>query len=117
MTERACGTVRLRTDGREPGGLRRGHEEITLLPGSALRMLPARRAVIIQGRAAPVIVRVEQVRHRADYKRQSRISPAALPAPRPVPAVTPGLPGHPAVGTRSAVPGELPAAATARPEP
>ncbi len=44
-------------------------------------MLSADRAVVIQGRAAPVIVRVEQARRRADYKRQSRTSPAALPAP------------------------------------
>lgn len=64
-----------------------------------------------EARAAPVIVRVEQARRRADYKQQSRTSPAALPAPasahRPLPAVTPGLPGHHAAGTRPSVPGEL----------
>ena len=88
ITERACGTVRVRTTERDHRGLRRGHEEIPLLPGAMLRMLPAGRAVVIQGRAAPVIVRIEQVRRRADYKRQhTRSSPAALPAsaPRQVP--------------------------------
>ncbi len=65
MTERACGTVLVRTTEREPGRLRRGHEEIPLLPAASLRMLPAGRAVVIQGRAAPAIIRVEQARHRA----------------------------------------------------
>ena len=33
ITERACGTVRVRTTERDHRGLRRGHEEIPLLPG------------------------------------------------------------------------------------
>lgn len=111
MTERACGTVRVRTTGRDHGGWRRGHEQIPLLPAASLRMLPARRAVVIQGRAAPVIIRVEQVRRRADHKQQpSRSVPAISPAsaPRQVPA----LPSHAAAGTLPAVPEEL----TARPD-
>ncbi len=109
MTERACGTVRVRTTEREPGGLRRGHEEIPLLPAAALRTLPAGRAVVIQGRAAPVIVHIEQVRRRADYKRrkqqQLRILRAALPAPRQVPEVTPAHPSRAPIGLKAA--GEL----------
>jgi type IV secretory pathway TraG/TraD family ATPase VirD4 len=107
MVERACGTVRVRTVAREPGGIRRGHEEIPLLPAAALRMLPAGRAVVIQGRAAPVIVRVEQARRRADYKRQqARALPATLPAPRTMPAIRPG-PSHPALQPQPAPPDEL----------
>jgi len=93
MVERACGTVRLRTAERGIGRIRRGHEEVPLLPAGALRMLPAGRAVVIQGRAAPVIVRVEQVRRRADYKRQqARSLPTVPPAvgARQVPALLPG---------------------------
>ena len=96
ITERACGTVRVRTTERDHRGPRRGHEDVPLLPAAMLRMLSAGRAVVIQGRAAPVIVRIEQVRRRADYKRQhTRSGPAALPgsAPRQVPAAMPGFPG------------------------
>ena len=91
MAERACGTVRVRA-GRDAGGRHR-HEEMPLLPAAALRMLPAARAVVIQARAAPVIVRVEQVRRRADYKRQrSRPVPGLIPAVRYlVPAPLPQL--------------------------
>jgi type IV secretion system protein VirD4 len=102
MTERACGTVRVRTAEWESGRLRRGHEDIPLLPPAALRMLPSGRAVVIQGRAAPVIVRVEQVRRRADYKRQHpRRRPAVLPAsaPRGVAASTPRALRDPAART------------------
>jgi hypothetical protein len=119
MVERACGTVRVRTAGRENGRLRHGHEQVPLLPAAALRMLPAGRAVVIQGRAAPVIVRVEQARRRADYKRQQRRGQrAALPGPaaRPVPEITAGLPAHPA-GLSPAGPGELASAAPAELEP
>jgi type IV secretory pathway TraG/TraD family ATPase VirD4 len=119
LAERACGPVRVRTAGWDNGRLRRGHEEIPLLPAASLRMLPPDRAVVIQGRAAPVIVRVEQVRRRADYKRQqSRSNPAPLsgPAARLVTEVTPGLPAHPA-GLSSAGPGELMPAAPAELEP
>ncbi len=119
MTERACGTVRIRTTEREPGRLRRGHEEIPLLPAALLRMLPAGRAVVIQGRAAPTIIRVEQARHRADYKRrQSRSDRAVLPAviARQLPAPRPGLPAHPTAGIGSAAPGELTPAAASGPE-
>jgi len=88
MVERACGTVRVRTASRDGRGRRRGHEDIPLLPAAALRMLPAGRAVIIQGRAAPVVVRVEQVRRRGDYKHYQRhrsrglapVLPASAPA-------------------------------------
>ncbi len=110
ITERACGTVRVRTTERDHRGRRRGHEEIPLLPAAMLRMLPAGRAVVIQGRAAPAIVRIEQVRRRADYKRQhTHCSPAALPAsaPRQVPAAMPGLPGYPPPGIGPAAPSEL----------
>jgi hypothetical protein len=119
MVERACGTVRLRTTGRGEGGVRRGHEEVPLLPTAALRMLPAGRAVVIQGRAAPVIVRVEQARRRADYKRQqARSAPAALPGPAawPVPRIEAGLSVHP-VSLSPAGPGELAPAAPAELEP
>jgi type IV secretion system protein VirD4 len=119
MVERACGTVRVRTTERGEGGVRRGHDEVPLLPAAALRMLPAGRAVVIQGRAAPVIVRVEQVRRRADYKRHQPSShPAALPgsATWPVPEIAPGLPAHPA-SLPSAGPGELAPAASAELEP
>jgi type IV secretion system protein VirD4 len=117
MVERACSTVRVRTTGQGEGGVRRGHEEVPLLPAAALRMLPAGRAVIIQGRAAPVIVRVEQVRRRADYKRQhSRGIPAALPAAWPVPEIAAGFPAFPA-SLSSAGPGELAPAAPAELEP
>jgi TraM recognition site of TraD and TraG len=101
ITERACGTVRVRTTERDHRGLRRGHEAIPLLPGAMLRMLPAGRAVVIQGRAAPVIVRIEQVRRRADYKCQhTRSSLVALPssAPRQLPTAMPGFPGYPPPG-------------------
>jgi type IV secretory pathway TraG/TraD family ATPase VirD4 len=117
LVERACGTIRVRTAVREPGGWRREHEEVPLLPTAALRMLPAGRAVVIQGRAAPVIVRIEQARRRADYKRhRSRAALASPPAlsPRPVPALTTGLRGNPADGP--AIPDELMPAATTGPE-
>jgi hypothetical protein len=119
MVERACGSVRVRTTERENGRLRRGHEEIPLLPAAALRMLPAGRAVVIQGRAAPVIVRVEQARRRADYKRhQSSSAPGVLPGPaaRPASEITPGLPAHPA-SLPPAGRGELRSAAPAELEP
>jgi type IV secretory pathway TraG/TraD family ATPase VirD4 len=119
MVERACGTVRVRTTERDHGRLRHGHEDIPLLSAAALRMLPDGRAVVIQGRAAPVIVRVEQARRRADYKRhQARTAPAALPGPaaRPVPEIAPGLPAHPA-SLPLAGPGELAPAAPAELEP
>jgi type IV secretion system protein VirD4 len=96
LTERACGTVRVRA-GRQPGG-RRGHEEIPLLPAAALRTLPAGRTVVISARGAPVIVRAEAVRRRADYKRQqARGIPLSLPpsVPWPVPAAIPWLLGQP----------------------
>jgi type IV secretion system protein VirD4 len=110
LAERACGTVRVRTTERGHGRLRRGHEEIPLLPAAALRMLPPDRAVLIQGRAAPVIVRVEQVRRRADYKRQQAGSiPAVLPisATRQVPAALPGPGALPPATARPAPPDEL----------
>jgi type IV secretion system protein VirD4 len=119
MTERACGTVRVRTTGRGEGGVRRGDEEVPLLPAAALRMLPAGRAVVIQGRAAPVVVRVEQARRRADYKRQhARSQRAALPGPaaRRVPEIAAGFPAHPA-SLPPARPGELAPAAPAELEP
>jgi type IV secretion system protein VirD4 len=119
MTERACGTVRVRTTERDNGRLRHGHEEVPLLPAAALRMLPAGRAVVIQGRAAPVIVRVEQARRRADYKRHRSCGvPAALPGPatRPVPEIAAGLPAHPA-SLSPAGPGELAPAAPVELEP
>jgi type IV secretion system protein VirD4 len=119
MVERACGTVRVRTTERDNGRLRHGHEDIPLLPAAALRMLPDGRAVVIQGRAAPVIVRVEQARRRADYKQQhSRSYPADLsgPAARPLPEIAPGLPAHPA-SLPSVGPGELAPAAPAELEP
>ncbi len=101
MTERACGTVRLRTTDRDHGGVRRGHEEIPLLPGAVLRMLPAGRAVVIQGRAAPVIIRTEQVRRRADFKQyQSRPTPRHAARPGQLSGAVPGSP-------RASVPGEL----------
>ncbi len=72
-------------------------------------MLSADRAVVIQGRAAPVIVHIEQVRRRADYKRrkqqQLRSLRAALPAPRQVPEVTPAHPSRAPIGLKAA--GEL----------
>jgi type IV secretion system protein VirD4 len=110
VAERACGTVRVRTTERDHRGPRRGHEEIPLLPAAMLRMLPAGRAVVIQGRAAPVIVRIEQVLRRADYKRQhTPNSRAALPASviRQVPAAVPGFPGYPPPGTGPAAQNEL----------
>jgi type IV secretory pathway TraG/TraD family ATPase VirD4 len=120
MTERACGTVRVRTTERDDGRVRRGHEEVPLLPAAALRMLPAGRAVVIQGRAAPVIVRVEQVRRRADYKRQRSRGGhrVALPGPatRPVREIAPELSAHPA-SLPLAGPGELAPAAPAELEP
>lgn len=82
--------------------------DLLLLPAAALCMLPPGRAVVIQGRAAPVIVRLEQARHRADYKRQQpRPGPAALPGPasRQLPADAPALPGRPPAGP--AAPDEL----------
>jgi hypothetical protein len=91
MTERACGTVRVRVAAGGPRSRVWDHEDVLLLPAPALRMLPAGRAVVIQGRAAPVIVRVEKVRRRRDYKRQkpqalSALAPAAPRlAPRPAP--------------------------------
>jgi type IV secretory pathway TraG/TraD family ATPase VirD4 len=119
LVERVCGTIRVRTAVREPGGWRREHEEIPLLPTAALRMLPVGRAVVIQGRAAPVIVRIEQARRRADYKRhRSRRVPAPLAAfaSEPVRAVMPGHPAHPALEAWPAAQDELIPAATAEPE-
>jgi type IV secretion system protein VirD4 len=110
LAERGCGTVRVRTTERDHGRRWRGHEEIQLLPAAALRMLPRDRAVVIQGRAAPVIVRVEQARRRADYKRQQAGSiPAVLPVPaiRQVPAVLPAPGALPAAMARQAPPDEL----------
>jgi type IV secretory pathway TraG/TraD family ATPase VirD4 len=110
LVERACGTVRLRTTERGDSGIRRGHEVVPLLPAAALRMLPAGRAVVIQGRAAPVIVRVEQVRRRADYKRQQARSRPAGPAAvgtRQVPALLPGPGAPPPVAASQAPPDEL----------
>lgn len=95
MVERLCGAVRLRTTERTYRGKRRHrHEDALLLPAAALRQLPDSRAVVVQGRARPTIVRVEQVRNRADYKQWRRDSaPLALPAPpqREVPAPMPSL--------------------------
>ncbi len=110
MTERACGTVRVRTTGPGEGRVQRGHEEIPLLPAAALRMLPAGRAVVIQGRAAPVIVRVEQVRRRADYKRQQAHGIPAVPsvyAASRVPALMPGRGALPPAAVSLASPDEL----------
>lgn len=99
MTERACGTVRVRTAGPGRDGEPHGHEEMPLLPAASLRRLPPETAVVIQARAAPVIVRVEQLRRRADYKRHR--SRAALyldlvqAVPRPLPPVTGWLASRP----------------------
>jgi hypothetical protein len=40
MTERACGTVQVRTADCQSGGVRRGHKDIPLLPAVALRTRP-----------------------------------------------------------------------------
>jgi type IV secretory pathway TraG/TraD family ATPase VirD4 len=118
LTERACGTIRVRTIEPEQSRMRRGHEELPLLPAAALRMLPPDRAVVTQGRAAPVIARIEQVRRRADYKRQqARTAPASLPAASgQVPSVIPRLPGDLPAWPRPAAPQELTGAATPGPE-
>jgi type IV secretion system protein VirD4 len=110
LAERACGTVRVRTTEGDHSRRRRGHEEIPLLPAAALRMLPPDRAVVIQGRAEPVIVRIEQARRRADCKRQQAGSiPAVLPVPatRQVPAVRPGPGALSHAPARQAPPDEL----------
>jgi type IV secretory pathway TraG/TraD family ATPase VirD4 len=117
LTERACGTIRVRTAGREPGRSRHGQEEIPLLPAAALRMLPAGRAVIIQGRAAPAIVRIEQARRRADYKRHHNrtiTAPLLTLTHQPTPALTTGLPGR--HGGGPAAPDGLAPAPTTAPE-
>jgi type IV secretion system protein VirD4 len=108
LVERACGTVRLRTTERDYRGWRHGHEQIPLLPAAALRTLPVRRAVVIQGRATPAIVRVEQTRRRADYKQHARSNPAASSAPgvRRVPVDSLELLRHPA-RTQPAMPDEM----------
>jgi len=73
-----------------------------LLSAASLRMLPAGTAVVIQARAAPVIVRLEQVRKRADYKRRppdaiTGLVPAASLSPAVSwPALPPGA-GQPPV--------------------
>ena len=107
LAERACGTVRVRVARGVPGKRVWEDETVPLLPAPALRMLPAGRAVVIQGRAAPVIVRTEQVRRRRDYKRhQHQALPVLGPAlPRPVPRPVPEL-LH-AVQELPAVPDEL----------
>ncbi len=81
-----------------------------MLSAPVLRMLPPDRAVMIQGRAEPVIVRIEQVRRRADYKRQqARSVPAVVPvsATRQVPVIMPGLGGLPPAVAWHAPPDEL----------
>jgi hypothetical protein len=92
MTSRACGTVRVRAAGPGRDGERHGHEDMPLLPAASLRRLPAGTAVVLQARAAPVIVRVEQLRKRADYKRlrtRAALYLDLVPAvPRPLPPVT-----------------------------
>jgi type IV secretory pathway TraG/TraD family ATPase VirD4 len=99
LTERACGTVRVRVPMDRPDGTG-GYaaEEMPLLSTASLRMLPPGTAVVIQARAAPVIVRLEQVRKRADYKRRPQSAITGLvPATALPPAVSwPALP--PATG-------------------
>jgi len=94
LVERACGTVRVRTTEHHDGERRHRHEDVPKLPAATLRELPAGRAVVIQGRARPVIVRVERVSRRADAKTHARHgAPAALPVPprRTVPEPEPSL--------------------------
>ena len=94
LVERACGTVRVRTVEHAGDRRRHRHEDVPLMPAAALRELPAGRAVVIQGRGRPVIVRVEQVSRRADAKLYARHgTPAALPVPSPrqVPVPEPEL--------------------------
>lgn len=93
LTERACGTVRVRVARGLAGGRIWEDEDVPLLPVPALRMLPTGRAVVIQNRAAPIIVRVEKVRRRRDYKRQrSQALQVLTPAvPRLVPRPAPQL--------------------------
>jgi type IV secretion system protein VirD4 len=95
MVERLCGPARLRVRERTYDGKRHyRHENVPVLPAATLRQLPENRAVVVQGRARPAIVRVELVRNRGDYKQWRRDgAPLALPAPpeRQVPAPMPAL--------------------------
>jgi len=97
MTSRACGTVRVRAPGHD--GEPFGHEDMPLLPAASLRRLPAETAVVLQARAAPVIVRVEQLRKRGEYKRlrgRAALYLDLVPAvPRPLPPVTGWLADRP----------------------
>jgi type IV secretion system protein VirD4 len=118
LTVRACGTARVRVTEPGPDGKRYRSEEMPLLTPAGLRMLPDGTAVVIQGRGAPVIVRLEQVRRRADYKRlRSRPVTAVLPAARP--ALPPARPWPPAIAEPALypVPDELAAARARRPLP
>jgi type IV secretory pathway TraG/TraD family ATPase VirD4 len=114
MVEQLCGTVRLRVTEHAPGrdgqAARRvhRHEEALLLPADELRQLPPGYAVVIQGRAMPAVVRVEQVRRRADVKAARRSGlRVGLPAPavRRVPLADPRLLGDDAPGRPVAWPG------------
>jgi type IV secretion system protein VirD4 len=123
MVEQLCDTVRLRVTERVPGkdgqaGRRvHRHEEVRLLPAGELRQLPLGYAVVVQGHGLPAVVRVEQVRRRADVKAAQRSGlRVALPAPavRRVPLADPRLlgddrPGRPVAwpGSPDAVPDQL----------
>lgn len=110
ITERACGTVRLRTAERDGRGASRGHEAVPLLPAATLRMLPTGRAVVINGRAAPTIIRVAQVRHRSDYKSQQAFGSKTVfcsPVPSPVPAPILPPPDSPGPACATAAPIQL----------
>jgi len=102
IVQQACGTARVRESewgdrqvqdgdkGLAAGRRRRlhRHEDMTVMPASALQQMPRDRAVVMQSHARPVIVRPEKVRHRADVRDAARSGlsdPVPLPAERLVP--------------------------------